>query len=64
MRVTSPELVLVDEELAAWCRLRLCEEAAAEEARRAPRPSVAPNLSYVALISLNAAEAEISRTSA
>lgn len=34
MRVVSPELVLVDPELAAWCRLRLCEEAAAAEARR------------------------------
>jgi hypothetical protein len=33
-RVISPELVLVDEELAAWSRLRLREEAAAAEARR------------------------------
>jgi hypothetical protein len=43
MRVISPELVLVDEELAAWCRLRLCEEAAAENAKRADRSSVPPS---------------------
>jgi hypothetical protein len=42
MTVVSPELVLVDPDLAAWCRLRLCEEAAAAEARRAQPKEIPP----------------------
>jgi hypothetical protein len=51
MRIISPELVLVDEELAAWCRLRLREDAAAEEARRTEHPKIRPRVSMLEFVS-------------
>jgi hypothetical protein len=39
--VVSPELVLVDPELAEWCRLRLRELAVAAEAQRTESPVLA-----------------------
>jgi hypothetical protein len=38
-RILSPELALVDEELAAWARVRLNREAAAAEAESKPVPA-------------------------